>query len=104
MEGRDGTALGRALWRDWGALTKGQRPSGRCGSGSTDDRLDSLVTGVRSDGDVSSLDGGTGGATPGNGAPSDGLALSNIGGDRAGGAGLITGGADLTGGVDCALT
>ena len=54
-----------------------------------------MVPGVRSDGDVNSLDGATGGAAAGAGALSGGLAWSSI----AGGADGITGGADRAGGV-----
>ena len=57
------------------------------------------MPGVRSDGDVSSLDGGTGGADCGTSAPPNvgGLALSSIGGGPTGRGG---GGADVAGGVD----
>lgn len=60
------------------------------------------MPGVRSDGDVNSLEGATGGAMPGAIPPpiDGGRAVSSMG-DA--GAGRITGGAARVGGVDCAL-
>ena len=102
LEGGDGAPLRRALWRRRRALTKRQRAPGRCGSGSTDDRPDSAVPAVRSDGDVNSLDGATGGAAPGAALRSDGWAARASGTGRAGGAGRITRSALTPSGVDCA--
>jgi hypothetical protein len=62
-----------------------------------------VVPGARSDEGVNSLDGEpVGGVAIGAAPPNEGgLALSSIGDD---GAGRMMGGADLAGGVDCALT
>lgn len=77
-----------------------QRESGRTGSGSLEERLESVATGARSDGDDSSLDGASlGGVAIG----ADGLKLGGMArlGMAPAGAGGIGLGRDI-GGADCA--
>ena len=76
------------------------RAPGLSSSGCPDDRPESVVGDARSEGDVNSLGGDSVGGVAIGGAPwSEGIALSNIGGET----GRAPGGADLAGGADCAL-